>query len=98
MQGIDVIELAKEINSSGHADSTGVYDDNVVHPQHYNMGGVEVIDAITAWGFGEGFNKGNAIKYIARAGRKGKETEIEDLKKAMQYLQFEIDRLTGDQQ
>lgn len=67
----------------------------VEHPQHYNMGDIEVIDAITAWGFAEGFNRGNAIKYVARAGRKNKETEIEDLKKAMTYLQFEIDRLGG---
>lgn len=69
--------------------------DAVNHPPHYNMGGIEVIDAINAWGFAEGFNRGNAIKYVARAGRKNKETEIEDLKKAMTYLQFEIDRLGG---
>lgn len=65
----------------------------VEHPSYYNTGQIEVIDAIESWGFGEGFNKGNAIKYIARAGRKNKETEIEDLRKAMTYLQFEIDRL-----
>ena len=39
--------------------------ERINHPQHYNTGGIEVIDAIAAWGFGEGFNKGNAIKYIA---------------------------------
>lgn len=66
---------------------------NVEHPSYYNAGQTEVIDAIESWGFGEGFNKGNAIKYIARAGRKNKETEIEDLRKAITYLQFEIDRL-----
>ena len=66
---------------------------NVEHPSYYNTGQIEVIDAIESWGFGEGFNKGNAIKYIARAGRKNKGTEIEDLRKAMTYLQFEIDRL-----
>lgn len=37
------------------------------------------------------FNLGNAIKYISRAGRKG--DAIEDLLKAKQYLQFEIERL-----
>lgn len=47
---------------------------NVNHPSHYQMGGVEVIDAIEAWGFGEGFNRGDAIKYIARAGRKNPES------------------------
>lgn len=66
---------------------------SVVHPVHYNMGGIEVIDAIEAWGFGEGFNRGNAIKYIARAGRKDPLKEVEDLKKARQYIDFEIARL-----
>lgn len=66
---------------------------NVEHPDHYNVGGIEVIDAIEAWGFGEGFNRGNAIKYIARAGRKDPTTEIEDLKKARWYIDAEIRRL-----
>lgn len=38
------------------------------------------------------FNLGNALKYIARAGRKDESTMIEDLKKAQVYLGFEIDR------
>ena len=67
--------------------------DNVNHPSHYNMGGIEVIDAIEAWGFGEGFNRGNAIKYIARAGRKDPSKEVEDLKKARFYIDAEIKRL-----
>ena len=65
----------------------------VDHPAHYQLGGIEVIDVITAWGFAEGFNRGNAIKYIARAGRKDKAKEIEDLEKARQYIDFEIARL-----
>lgn len=65
----------------------------VEHPSHYNMGGIEVIDAIEAWGFGEGFNRGNAIKYIARAGRKDPAKEVEDLKKARFYIDAEIKRL-----
>lgn len=65
----------------------------ISHPSHYNMGSIEVIDAIEEWGFGEGFSKGNAIKYIARAGRKNPDTEIEDLRKAITYLEFEIERL-----
>lgn len=36
------------------------------------------------------FNLGNALKYILRAGLKG--DAIEDLRKALTYLQFEIDR------
>ena len=70
--------------------------DAVNHPEHYQMGGVEVINAIEAWGFGEGFNRGNAIKYIARAGRKNPLKEVEDLKKAMFYIEREIKRLSSD--
>ena len=71
--------------------------DAVNHPNHYNMGGIEVIDAIEAWGFGEGFNRGNAIKYIARAGRKDPAKEVEDLKKARFYLDREIQRISGEE-
>ncbi len=70
--------------------------EHVNHPAHYNTGGIEVIDAIEAWGFGEGFNRGDAIKYIARAGRKNPETEIEDLEKARWYIEREIQRLSKD--
>jgi hypothetical protein len=55
----------------------------VNHPAHYNMGGIEVIDAIEAWGLG--FHDGNAVKYIARANHKGKRDE--DLRKAIWYLE-----------
>lgn len=65
----------------------------VEHPAYYNTGGIEVIDAIKTWGFGEGFNRGNAIKYIARAGRKDPAKEVEDLKKARFYIDAEITRL-----
>ena len=67
--------------------------DAVNHPAYYSGGGIEVIAAIEAWGFGEGFNRGNAIKYIARAGRKDPETELEDLRKARWYINEEIRRL-----
>jgi hypothetical protein len=56
--------------------------DPIDHPDHYTMGGIEVIDAIEAWGLG--FHAGNVVKYIARAGRKG--DALEDLKKARWYL------------
>lgn len=67
--------------------------DNVNHPSHYNVGTVEVIDIIESQGWGVGFNRGNAVKYILRAGHKDKNKEIEDLKKAMWYLNREIERL-----
>ena len=61
------------------------------HPSHYNSGKIETIDAIEDWGFGQGFNLGNAIKYISRANHKN--DCIEDLKKALWYLNREINRL-----
>lgn len=54
------------------------------HPKHYNMGRIEVIDAIEAWKLG--FHLGNAVKYIARAGHKDSATAAEDLEKARWYL------------
>ena len=40
--------------------------------------------------------RGNAVKYISRAGKKNPETEIEDLQKAAWYINKEIQRLQGD--
>jgi hypothetical protein len=64
---------------------------SVNHPPHYNAGKIEVIDAIEDWELN--FSRGNAIKYIARAGRKSSDTEIQDLEKAIWYIQRELDRL-----
>ena len=61
----------------------------VNHPSHYNMGKYEAIDVIEDWELG--FNLGNTIKYISRAGHK--DDIVQDLKKAMWYLQREIDRI-----
>lgn len=46
---------------------------------------------IADWGLN--FNLGNAVKHLARAGRKG--DKIEDLRKAIQYIEFEIEELGG---
>lgn len=60
----------------------------VDHPAHY--GGkdnvYEAIKVIEAWGLG--FCLGNAVKYLARAGKKG--SRVEDLRKARWYLDREI--------
>lgn len=37
------------------------------------------------------FNLGNVVKYVSRAGRKG--DALEDLRKARQYLDFEIEAM-----
>ena len=57
--------------------------ENIDHPDHYNTGAIEVIDAIESWELS--FHAGNAVKYIARARYKGKHDE--DIKKAIWYLQ-----------
>lgn len=66
--------------------------DNVSHPYHYNVGKIEVIDAIEAWELN--FSLGNAVKYIARADHKG--NPIEDLEKARWYIDREIERRKSD--
>lgn len=58
-------------------------NDAVNHPSHYNMGKIEVIEAIEDWQLG--FHLGNAVKYIARAGKKEPD-KLLDLKKARWYL------------
>ena len=62
-------------------------NDNVKHPAHYCVGGIETIDYIRAKLTREefiGYCKGNALKYISRAGKKG--DAAEDLAKAAVYL------------
>ena len=66
-------------------------NDPVSHPAHYTDGKIEVIDFIEDKGLN--FHRGNAVKYIARAGKKDPTKEIEDLKKARWYLDREIGRL-----
>ena len=66
----------------------------VHHPEHYQFGKnneYEAIKVIDAWGLG--FSLGNTIKYISRAGKKGKNKELEDLLKAKWYLDHHIKQL-----
>lgn len=67
-------------------------ENNPINPEHYNRLSPEPKDVIHSWGLN--FNLGNAVKYIARAGHKG--DAAEDLRKAQQYLQFEIDALEAE--
>lgn len=67
--------------------------DDPVNPNHYKVGGIESIDYIQAKLTPEefaGFCKGNALKYISRAGHKG--SAAEDTRKAIWYLQRLISR------
>ena len=53
----------------------------------------EVFKVLDAWKLDKDFYLGNVIKYVARAGKKNKSTEKEDLQKALVYLQRRIDSL-----
>lgn len=65
--------------------------DPVNHPAHYTAyQGLEVIDLTEQLNF----NRGNAVKYICRAGLKDKASEVEDLKKAAWYINREIQRIS----
>lgn len=66
--------------------------DNVNHPPHYNQGKYEAIDVIEDWKLN--FNLGNAIKYIARC--RFKRNKIEDLEKAVWYIEREIKNTKKD--
>ena len=62
--------------------------DMVNHPLHYNTGSIEVIDFIEDQGLE--YHEANAIKYITRAGKKNPDTRVEDLEKAVWYLNRKI--------
>jgi len=61
-------------------------------PAHYTRGSIEVWDFIRDQQLN--YHLGNAIKYICRAGYKSSETKTEDLKKAIHYLENELDNTT----
>lgn len=67
--------------------------DSVKHPSHYTEGRkFEPKDVIRDWGLN--FNVGSAVKYLSRAGRK--DDIVQDLRKAQQFIQFEIDAIEAE--
>ena len=90
-------ELDKQIETAIQK----VENTRVNHPSHYNQGEIEVIDYIEDQNLG--FCLGNAVKYISRAGYKQdyqiqdqKEKTIEDINKAIWYLERRIKEIEGD--
>jgi hypothetical protein len=66
--------------------------ESINHPQHYGGDNLyEAIKVIENWNLG--FCLGNVVKYISRAGKKNPEKEIEDLEKALWYLERHIQNL-----
>jgi hypothetical protein len=69
----------------------------VNHPDHYQFGKnneYEAIKVIEAWELD--FHLGNTVKYISRAGKKGTDKELQDLKKALWYLERKINNLENN--
>ena len=88
------LQVFKRISEALNIDYKELYVEEdkkemVNHPKHYNMGKYEAIDVIEDWNLG--FNLGNTVKYISRAGHK--DNILQDLKKALWYLDREIQRL-----
>ena len=94
--------MQEEFNGKARSTKDMVIDDmndRVNHPPHYtwlkDLCGIEVIDITRHMDF----DLGNAIKYILRQGHKSeqgmsdKEKAIEDLKKAVFYLNDKIKML-----
>lgn len=83
------VERAKEIVKNSNI------TEMVNGPQHY--GGIdnpyEVIKVCEAWGLDKDAYLFNVAKYIARAGKKDPQKELEDLKKAAFYLNRKIENL-----
>jgi iron-sulfur cluster repair protein YtfE (RIC family) len=68
--------------------------ESVNHPKHYGGGDniYEAIKVIEAWDLD--FCLGNTLKYISRAGKKDTTKELEDLNKALWYLQRRIQQIS----
>jgi hypothetical protein len=82
-------------NVNGEWEQVVMKEDDYFHeevnsPTHYTHGGIETIDYIEAKGLG--YHLGNVVKYVSRCGHKTNTDPMKDLKKALWYLQREIDR------
>lgn len=77
-------------NSDDHGGLIGDPYEAVSHPKHYNEhpGGIECIDVIEHMTF----NVGSAMKYLWRAGLKPGESYERDMKKAIWYIEREIEK------
>ena len=79
-------------NSDQSNESTVTY--SKTNPKHYQHGSIQVWDFIVDQQLD--FLAGNVIKYLCRAGRKDKESTLDDLLKAQVYLTKKIETLTND--
>ena len=61
---------------------------DAIKPAHYKNHKYEPVAVIRDWNLG--FNLGSSLKYIARAGKKDPNKHIEDLEKAIEFINIEI--------
>lgn len=86
------VELCKTYQNYNKVTEKLPANDPVNSPSHYanKVPGIEAIEVTQHFNF----NRGNALKYIWRAGSKGgPDKEIEDLEKAAWYIKQEIRRV-----
>ena len=89
-----IMEAAGKKQSGQQGSGSG--NDPVNHPAHYTAGKIEVIDFLEDQKFP--YHLGNAVKYICRAGKKDPNKTIEDLSKAVWYLNRYIDLLQKEEE
>lgn len=68
--------------------------DTVANPTHYSRLKPQPIQVSVDWGLN--YLRATALKYLARAGNKEGVDEVEDLRKAISYLEREIKRIKGE--
>ena len=78
-------------SESGDTDNKEGFD-VVTKPPHYNHGKFETVEVIEDWKLN--YHCGNVVKYISRHKHKGR--PIEDIKKAIWYLQRYLQVLEGE--
>ena len=78
----------KQFENLGISEQNNV---NAIQPEHYCKYQHDPLEMAMEWGLD--FPLGNVIKYVVRAGHKAGNSEIQDLKKAMEYLSRKIEHL-----
>lgn len=95
-----IYKLVEQCKPKDMEQKTEIKVDNVNHPAHYNShpSGIECIEIARH----HNFNIGNAIKYLWRAGLKSEkgmedaDKQVEDLRKAIFYINDEIERIKSN--
>ena len=97
------VDLCGENSEKHYEDEKKLFRENLVekdmvnHPEHYMKGGMETIEYLKAKSTPHGFQtylRLNAMKYLSRA--EEKENLVQDLEKALWYLNRLIKEMKGN--